>query len=514
MKIRKILAIGSATAVAAAVLAGCAPPAPEQGDGEASIRMAMISASTGQGFDFSPGHSDWGSLLARPVYEFLITNQLDDNGALAYGAGVITEWDFNDDFTAITLTVREGTEFSDGSPLDAEAVAANAQYWIDNEIDINWGYFAESVEVVDDTTLTVNLKEAALSVGAPQIEYWMSATPVVSAKALADDPDSLVAAPVGSGPYTLDEDRTTQGVVYSFAKRDDYWNADAYGYDDFIMKLYPDGVAAVNALKGDQVDFAPVDTSTVADVKSGGFDVLQTNGVVRGLMLGDKAGDINPAIADVKVRQAINMAFDRETIAATLEGGYAQPLNQPWPEGYLQHRADDVDTYAYDPEGAKELLAEAGYPDGFDLTLPTYTDQPDLTRYDPMIKQSLEDIGIRVTYETTDWFPAVTDGTWAVTNNYIGPWVVQQYYLAHHGLFNPWDYEDPKMQDMLETYNFGSPEERDAVAPEIGQYTLDQAWMAIFSAPQNLFAMKDDIEVLRNLPLGTAPDLIDLKPAK
>jgi peptide/nickel transport system substrate-binding protein len=512
MKVRKTITAIAALAATIALVTGCTSASGGSSGEGAKLTQAMISQSSGQGFDFSPGHSDWGSLLVRPVYEFLLTNQLDEKGNVSYGPGVVTAWKFDEAFTTLTLTIRKGTKFSDGTTLDAAAIAANAQYWIDQKIDINWGYFAKSVTTEGSDTVKVDLKDTAKSQGAPQIEYYMSNTPVVSAAVLKKNPKSLVSDPVGSGPYTLDTKASTPGVQYTFVKRKDYWNASAYAYDTYVMKLFPDGVGAVNALKSGQVDFAPVDTSTVADVKGAGFAILKTPGLVSGLMLGDKTGSIVPAMKDVRVRQAISMAFDRVTIAKTLDGGYALPVNQPWLPGYPQYQKSLADKYAFDVAGAKKLLAEAGYPNGFDLTIPTYTDQPSLTRYDPIIKQSLEDIGIKVTLQTTDWFPAVTGGKFAVTNNYIGPWVVQQYYLAYKGLFNPWDYKDEKMSKMLDTYNFGSATDREKVAPQIGEYAINQAWMVIWDAPQTLFAMKSNIEVTKNLPYGNAPDLNGIKP--
>lgn len=512
MKFERMTRVSAGLSVAALVLAGCSAGGdPDGGQTESTLTMAVVTPDVGQAFNFAPGFSDWDSLLVRPVYEFMLTRDLDADGGMQFQPGLAEQWEFSDDLATLTLDLREGGSFSDGEPVDAEAVVANVDYWLDSETPINWGRFAAGATAVDENTVEVALSDEAQPQGIPQILFYLANSMVMSPKAL-EDPDTLATNPVGSGPYVMDTSVSTPGSEYTFSRVEDHWNSEAYAYDKVVMRLYPDTIAAVNALRSGQVDFAPVDADSAEQVSSGGFKLLETAGIVRGLMLGDKAGSISAPLADVRVRRAMNMAFDREAIAQNVEKGYATATVQPWTPAFPQYSEDLEDLYPYDLDAAKTLLAEAGYPNGFDLTLPTYTDQPALTKYDPIVKQSLEDIGIRVTYETTDWYTAVTEPKFAVTNNYIGSFVAQPYYLAYKGLFNPWEFKDDELQGMIDTYNFGTPEESSAIAPEIGRDSMEKAWMLILTAPSTLYAMTEDVEVTTNLPAMSAPDFQFLRP--
>ncbi|MFI1094207.1 ABC transporter substrate-binding protein [Streptomyces sp. NPDC020917] len=472
--------------------------------------MAMVSPTAGQAYNFSPGYSDYDSLLVRPVYEFVIRWKQGPDGQMGFGPGVASEWTFAPDLSKVTLKIRDGATFTDGTPLDANAVAGNVNFWIRHNIAINWGRFASGAKVVDGAVQIAVTPEGAAQ-GANQIQIYLATTPVMSPKALKA-PDKLAADPVGSGPYELDTSASTPGTEYRFVRNKGYGDAEEFPYDSIVMKVYPDTVAAVNALRSGQVDFAPVDEDTAPQVSSAGFKVLETPGQVRGLMLGDKSGAISPALADVRVRQAMNMAFDRKMIAKNLDQGYATPTLQPWIKGFPQYDKSLESLYPYDVARARKLLADAGYPNGFDLVLPAYSDQPALTKYDPIIKQSLGDIGIRVTYKTTDWYTAVTEPKFAATNNYIASYLAQQFYVAHKGLFNPWNYDDPTMTELVNAFNVSPERERADIARKIGRRTAETAWMLILTAPYSLYAMDKSVEVTANLPLASAPELRFLRP--
>ena len=233
VRYRKVIAAVAAIGAMALTIAGCTS-APSDEASDSTLVMAIVSPTAGQAFNFAPGHSDWDSILARPVYEYMITNKQNDDGSLTYAPGVATAWEFNDDLTELTLTIRPDTKFSDGEPVNAEAVVANINYWLDNEITINWGRFAASAEATDEYTVVVQLSEAAQSQGAPQIEFGLINSMIMSPKAL-EDPDALANVPVGSGPYVMDEAASTLGTEYTFVRADDYWNADIYAYDKIVL---------------------------------------------------------------------------------------------------------------------------------------------------------------------------------------------------------------------------------------------------------------------------------------
>ena len=259
--------------------------------------------------------------------------------------------------------------------------------------------------------------------------------------------------PVGSGPYVLNLDETTAGSDYVLEKNDEFWNADAYPFETVDIKVIADPTAATNAFKAGQLDYVglisendesqyPEDKFTVGNNKPGAIAVL---------WLVDRDGTVVPALKDERVRQAINLAFDRDTIAAKLGAGSMSPTEQVVsPTGGAW--SDDInETYSFDVDKAKELMADAGYADGFDVTMPSTVVS---TQFEPVITQSLADIGITVTWETVpfqDFYAKVFGGSYGMFfmfNGFSGS-DASDVNASLTGLFNPFQSTTPELQELL-----------------------------------------------------------------
>jgi peptide/nickel transport system substrate-binding protein len=471
--------------VVAVGLGACsATPAEEE---PTTLRIGLAASQ----ISFDPGGMTgaW-STHASAVYDYLWTLP-EGLGSQAgdFTPSVAKEWAYSEGNTVLTIQLRDDVTFTDGTPLDAEAVKANIDYVRDPEM-----LGAPLFVMIDDVVITGDYSlEVRLSRPSVQLALALGGgMPLVNPAAL-DDPDTLAETPAGSGPYLLDDYAVDASA--SFVRNPDYWNPDNFPYDRVEMSLLADGTARVNALKSGQVDFAGVDSGTAAEVEASGLSTLSANVLWAGLIFGDRRGEISPPIGDVRVRQAISMAMDRVGFTEATTGEYGDASNQIGVEGqtgfYLPDRADE---YAYDIEGAKALLAEAGYPDGFDIDIP---ETAAFAAYQPYYKQAFQDLGIRVNWVQVSadaWLTEYSSGKYAVL-----PFVAfysDSTLLEPEGIWNPWHNTDAA--DLLQTIAAGTADEAADARVELSTKILDEAWFAVLSHVPTIVAFTSDLDVVAN----------------
>ncbi len=313
------------------------------------------------------------------------------------GPGLATEWETIDENTW-RFTLREGVTFSDGTPFTARDVV----------------YTICRIPVVPDAPSPFTLYTSAISgietpddhtvifttdAPAPLLPTQLSTFTIVSADisggegeitfsrdgctGLGEPPVSAgfnsPAFAVGTGPYKLE--RFVRGEEITLARNDDYWG-DAPAWERIVMRPLTNQGARVAALLAGDVDFIEnPPTQDLARIEGGGFNIsagLSNRVIYIALDQGDAptpgiAGDTNP-LQDARVREALALAIDRNAIKERLMLGYSEPAGEllsPPMFGTDPNRPP----IAYDPERARELLAEAGYPDGFAITLGTPNDR-------------------------------------------------------------------------------------------------------------------------------------------
>jgi len=160
-----------------------------------------------------------------------------------------------------------------------------------------------------------------------------------------------------------------EGASVTYDAYPDYWQPEAVNVESIEMVIQADPSTRLNAIRTGQIDWTFVDQNQVADAEAAGLTLLPT------LTLSSQHLQLNRGrefFQDARVRQAINHAIDRESIVQALLFGQADPAWQIYPEGYFAY-SPEAATYPYDPDRARELLAEAGYPDGFEFEMITST---------------------------------------------------------------------------------------------------------------------------------------------
>jgi peptide/nickel transport system substrate-binding protein len=283
---------------------------------------------------------------------------------------LVSDFSNNADNTQTTLTLDDGVTFTDGKPLDSAVVKANLDRRSDAKLaaygQVAPGGASEITDVATPDARTVVITWKAPQ-ATPENNLADTAGTIVGPDGIAN-PDSLQTTPDGSGTYTLNAGSTTKASTYTLDKKADAADASSWAYDHIVYKVITDDQSLANAVLSGQADVAfQLAPSTIDQVQSRQA-VSKVGGVIVGFPVFDKTGKTNPAFADPNVRLALSYATDRDTIVNTLHQG-SKATAQLFPSDAKGFDASLNDQYGYDQAKAKQLLADAGYPNGFSFDI-------------------------------------------------------------------------------------------------------------------------------------------------
>lgn len=503
-------ATAAVAVVAALALTGCAgggETTNSSGEGGKADRLTLISIAAPTSYDIGAG-AEWGnrSEFFEAVFDTLLRK--DSSGEIQ--PNLATKWEYNEDKTVLTLTLRDDATFTDGTAVDADAVVGSLERFRDGTSPQAATLAGKEFAAVDATTVTITQDAPD-----PSLENLLSIAPgLVQAPSSFDDENSAT-TPVGSGPYILDSASSVTGTTYNYTANPDYWNKDAVKYENLTINVMEDTTAILNAIKAGEANGAKIaDNNTISEVEGAGWTIESNELDFQGLLLLDRAGTMAPELADVKVRQAINMAFDREALLQSLQSGYGTVTEQVFPATSAAYDEALDSTYPYDPDAAKALLAEAGYPNGFTLNMMS---TPAFQQTFDLVAQQLADIGITVKYTDPGTGNFITDmlapkypATWmALEQN--PDWQLINFMIAPNATFNPFKFQDDTVDGYISTIQNGTEEEATAAVKELNTYIVDQAWFAPFYRVQGSFAVDANTN-LEFWPTNAYPSIFDFSP--
>ena len=446
--------------------------------------------------------------------------------------GLATEWSANEDSTEWTFTLREGVTFQDGTPFNAEAVKFNLDRWNDpaNEyrfdkpfVPWTWifggflgeGSVLDSVDVVDEYTVRLNLNEAVSFVPAMLASsYFGMHSPAAVQEGGADygTPNGTV---VGTGPFEFEE--WVDGSQVAVSAYGNYWG-EAPGVGSIVFLGIEDPTARLAQLKSGSCDIA------VVNLSSDDFEQVESDASIEPAMVEANLNvgylafhQDNEPFGDERVRQAVAYAIDQQAIVDAFYAGLGQVASQFVPPA-LWGRDEGLEPYAYDPERARELLAEAGYPDGFETELwympvsrPYFPAPEDIAT---AMATYLADVGISAELMTEDWgtyledyddgkFPMYMLGwsaDFADPDNFLytffGPSVVAA---------NGWT--GPQQEEALSLLNdarrASTQEERQALYEQLSNLISESAVQIPVAHNRVLNAVNVDVEGFVPSPLGS-----------
>lgn len=477
------------------------------GGGAAATSLTLASLQDVKTFDPTDAHIGHTMPFYQAAYDTLIRRAPD--GKLE--PMLATEWSYNKDQTVLTLKLRTGVTFSDGAKFDAAAAKANLDHFKEAKgTDAYQAASMKSVDVVDPSTVAVTLNAPD-----PAFSYYLTQALGLQASPKAIGTPGIKTVPDGSGPYVYDAKSSVKGSQYVFTKRSGYWDKDLQKFDKITIKYLVDLTARTNALVSGQVDAALLDPKTGKQAEGAGLVAHKSQVDWQGILLYDRDGKINPALANVKVRQAMNYAFDRKTILAQQylnEGTVTDQVFGPESGAYVPELDD---TYSYDPAKAKSLLSEAGYPKGFTLKIPTVAG---FDAVNAVFKQQLSDVGITLQAESIPDANYVADMAaakyaGATFQLYQGePWVAINQMISTTALYNPFKSETPELTALIKAVQNGGDKSADE-AKKVNEYITKNAWfIPMFRLNQMYFSNKK-IDVQPQLQQAV-PSIYNYAPAK
>ncbi|MFJ2621319.1 ABC transporter substrate-binding protein [Glutamicibacter sp. NPDC087344] len=502
-------AVGAAALGVSLVLTSCAGGG-EPAGGAANAAATTLTLGTIQdvrSWDPAQAHVGHGLQPYQAVYDSLILREPD--GTLS--PMLATEWSYNSENTVLTMDLRDDVTFSDGEAFDAEAAKAN----LDHFREANGPQMAQlktvkEVKVVDEDTIEIDLTEPE-----PAMEYFLSQAAGLMGSPAAIGTEAIVTEPVGSGPYVMDKASSVKESQTLFNAREGYWNPELQKFSKLSFKIMTDVTARTNALVSGQVDATILDPKNAKQAEAANM-TLETNEVDwQGLLLLDRDGTKNEALKDVRVRQAINYAFDRETILDQVMMGQGTATSQPFGKASGAWSEELENYYTYNPQKAKELLKEAGYENGVTVDIPGVQNfETQLS----VVKQQLADVGITLNIGAAITSTLTSDvAAQKYTSLFFSlfqgePTVAIDQIISTDALYNPFKTMPPELQAEIDQVRAGG-DKAGELAQEVNKYVVENAWFAPLFRVNQMYFHNDKVDVVPQIQQAV-PSIYNYSPAK
>lgn len=306
----------------------------------------------------------------------------------------LASYEFPDPLTMV-LDIKPGIQFHDGSPLDAAAVKFNLDRSRQDPRSNIKADLQNVGEVLVSGPLKVTVKLQRPDTALPAI-LSDRAGMMVSPKAVQALGAEHDRKPVGAGPWKIVSWAANEKVIVTRA--DHYWRKDRGFVDGIEFSIIPELATGLRAVVAGQNDFAYQVPPRLTPIIDRAKELQKISGPTM-YCLQLYLNMAKPGLDKLKVRQAINHALDRKSFVKASLAGVGEPAYMNLPKTHWAYDETLVDLYPYDPDKARKLLAEAGYKDGIELTVGSYTDQ-DSVRRSEIVMEQLRKAGIRLKFIT------------------------------------------------------------------------------------------------------------------
>lgn len=430
------------------------------------------------------------------IFRNLFDNLLHRNQDLELVPSLAETWE-NIDETTWEFTLRQDVTFHDGTPLTSKDVKYTFDRVLNPDVSSRIYTFISMIdraEVVDDYTVRIITKNPFPAL--PTVARYVFVLPADKYEELG--PEGFSLAPVGTGPYKFVE--WVPDGHFIFERYDDHWRGQP-SVATVEVRPVPEDATRVSSLKAGEIDIATlIPVTDVAGVEED--DNLDVRAVRSLFTIFVGMNTWNEPFTDARVRQAMNYAVDVEAIIENLLEGHGYPLGQicaPPVFGYNP----DIENYPYDPDRARELLAEAGYPDGFNTTLDTpqgqYLQDVEISQ---AIAGQLAEVGVNVEVRPAEfneyfdrWLAKSIEGLYFLGNTAstldVDAVLGSHFDSERRGLY----YNSPESDEMIhaaaQEFDVAKREE---MYHELMQFLHDQApWIFLYNQ-ENIYGVNKTLE--------------------
>jgi len=383
-KMKKAIGILLCAALILGLFTACGA---EKGTAAKSNQMLVgIAQDLGDSLDPYRMSSAGTREILTNVYEGLYKPSCDGE----YVPAIAEECELSEDGLTYSFRIRDNVKFHNGKALTKEDLEYSFKTCSETTLDSSLpGFFANaSIEVSDDKT--VNIK---LSSPMNDILAYVSLIYIVPC-----DYSEQLTAPVGTGPFKFVSRSVQENVI--FEKFEDYYGEKAK-LDKVICKIYEDPTAMITALNSGAIDFAAHLTLDQVNGLGDKFDILEGSmNLVEALYLNNARAPFD----DIRVRQALCYAIDVDSILSITADGHGSKLGTSIYPAFKKYFDESlIDMYPYAPEVAKEMLKEAGYPNGFDMDVTVPSNYTPHVNVAAVIVEQLKAVGINAHLKEVEW---------------------------------------------------------------------------------------------------------------
>lgn len=521
----KGIALAAAIFAVAVVAAACGTSTPAANDGSGASddgpsEITIASESPPLSLDPAKNSNTAESQAYMSLaYEPLI--KLEPDGSL--GPGLATSWKYLDETqTTFQLTLRSDAKFSDGSPVTAKQVVASLEHE-----KTAGGPVAVYVNTIKSATATgPHTVELTMIRPNPTIAFVLTQRfligDIVGPKG-TKDPDSLGTTTNGAGPYMLDPSQTVAGDHYTFIPNPHYFEPEAVHFEKFTVRVIENPQATLSALQSGQVAFAKGSPQLAEAAKAAGLEVTSALSSWYGVFILDRDGEVDPALASPLVRQALNYATDRKGITETIFGSseFGKPTSEPSVAGYENegYVPELENYYPYDPAKAKELLAKAGYGDGFTVTVGASEAFGEGVQVAQALASDWGKVGIHVDIKQYPSIEAILP-PWSEKKLpvVVGGYDAQPMYIFAEqalapkaGLFNIWEASEPKLTSLIEkAYAATTAAQQGPAWAAVTKQVVDLGWFVPYAAGATVYFSVNGLQGVEISPVafGQNPNLL------
>lgn len=428
-----------------------------------------------------------------------------------YVPDLATQWGYaaGSKNEVFNLTLRKGVHFSDGSLMTTASVVNSLEY-IKKADGPQAGYLATLASATATGADTVQLKFSAPEPNLPfLLSQYQNIGQVIGPVGLAS-PGTLTTTSDGAGAYVLSSSQSVSGSQYVFTQNKHYWNPAAVHYSQVVVKVIADPQTAISAAQSGQVDaLLQLPATSQSASKSAKLSTYNEPFAIASLILQGRSDPKSP-LSKLAVRQAINYAIDRSSLATGLGGGGAVPTDEFALPGTVGYDPAEANLYALNVAKAKSLLKQAGYASGFSLAV------LDTLALDPngdigaALKSELSAIGINLTLTNVpspaQFIPASLSKQygaliWPLSQNGDGFNYAVQFALAP--FTNAFGTTSPQLDQLLGAAGVLSAGASSAAYAKVDDYLTENAWFA------PLFSLSGTMSVASDVANVQAPSLLN-----